>query len=152
MSHKGSESLIDSILLNEIEEISNPSNEIIIKVPIKKLFMKKKYEKEKIKEKEIKKEIINYKINYKTLKDLEKEPCKRIKINSPHSLKVINENGYSIEELYYIPLDRFLFNHKETINMNKSEKQVRYNFYEQLRIDKIKKLCELRDKLIQEEI
>ena len=35
--------------------------------------------------------------------------------------------------------------------MNKSEKKVRYNFYEQLRIDKIKKLCELRDKIIEEE-
>ena len=39
-----------------------------------------------------------------------------------------------------LDLDRFLFNHKETINMKKSEQRVRYNFYEKLRIDKIKKL------------
>ena len=151
LSHKGSESLIDSILLNEIEEISNPENEIIIKNQTKRTIPEKKYEEEIIIGKEIKKEKTSLKINYKTLKDLEKEPFKRIKINSPRSLRVINENGYTIEELYYMPLDRFLFNHKETINMKKSEQRVRYNFYEQFRIDKIKKLCELRDKLIQEE-
>ena len=35
--------------------------------------------------------------------------------------------------------------------MSKLEKKSRYNFYEQLRLNKIKKLCELRDILIQEE-
>lgn len=32
--------------------------------------------------------------------------------------------------------------------MNKSEQKTQYNFYEQLRLDKIKMLYELRDKLV----
>ncbi len=122
----------------EIEEI--PKDDIIVdnKIIIKRPKIINKIDKKQ-------------NIKYKTLKDLEKEPFKRIKIDSPRSLKIIQENGYTKEELYYLPIDKFLFTHKETINMNKSEQKTRFNFYEQLRINKIKKLSELRDILIQEE-
>ena len=70
---------------------------------------------------------------YTTLKDLENSPFKKMKIDSPRSLQLIHMNKYTQEELYYNP-----------------EKQLN-NFYEKLRLDKIKKLSELRDKLIQEE-
>ena len=70
---------------------------------------------------------------YTTLKDLENSPFKKMKIDSPRSLQLIHMNKYTPEELYFNP-----------------EKQLN-NFYEKLRLDKIKKLSELRDKLIQEE-
>ena len=138
ISYKGSESLINSIVGEEIEEM--PKDDIIVdnKIIIKRPKIINKIDKKQ-------------NTKYKTLKDLEKEPFKRIKIDSPRSLKIIQENGYTKEELYYLPLDKFLFTHKETINMNKSEQKTRFNFYEQLRINKIKKLSELRDILIQEE-
>ena len=142
-SHKGSESLIESIVMNELEEI--PKNEVIIK-------NNNSNNKITNKPKVLKKiEIIREERKYITLKDLEKEPYKKLKIDSPRSLKIIQENGYTKEELFYIPMDKFLYSHKETINMNKLEQKTRFNFYEQLRINKIKRLCELRDKLIQEE-
>ena len=141
-SHKGSESLIESIVMNEIEEM--PKNEVIINNNSNNKIIKRPNALKKI-------EIIREEKKYITLKDLEKEPYKKLKIDSPRSLKIIQENGYTKEELLYIPMDKFLFTHKETINMNKLEQKTRFNFYEQLRINKIKKLCELRDKLIQEE-
>ena len=70
---------------------------------------------------------------YTTLKDLENSPFKKMKIDSPRSLQLIHMNKYTPEELCYNP-----------------ERQLN-NFYEKLRLDKIKKLSELRDKLIQEE-
>ena len=70
---------------------------------------------------------------YTTLKDLENSPFKKMKIDSPRSLQLIHMNKYIPEELYFNP-----------------EKQLN-NFYEKLRLDKIKKLSKLRDKLIQEE-
>ena len=70
---------------------------------------------------------------YTTLKDLENSPFKKMKIDSPRSLQLIHMNKYTPEELYFNP-----------------EKQLN-NFYEKLRLDKIKKLSKLRDKLIQEE-
>ena len=143
LSFKGSESLINSIVNSEFKDIAkieeNKKDEFeenkIIKRPI---ITNKKIE-------------IKDEKKYKTLKDLEKQPYKKIKIDSPRSLKIIQENGYTLDELYYSSLDLFLHNHKETLNMNKSEQKTRFNFYEQLRINKIKNLSELRDKLIQEE-
>ena len=134
-SRKGSESLIESIILNELDDM--PKEEIIIK-----------------NDKAKKKKNIDIKMDYKkykTLKDLEKQPFKRVKIDSPRSLKIIKENGCVIDELYHISLDKFLNIHKETINMNKEEQKIRYNFYEELRLNQIKKLSEIRDKLIKDE-
>ena len=144
LSLKGSESLIESILIEEFEGVSKNGNEIN-KRPLKekKIFIKNK-NKSQI-------EAIKQNIKYKTLLDLQKAPYKKIKIDSPRSKKIIQENGYTQEELYYIPIDKFLSIHKETINMNKSEQKTRYNFYEKLRLDKIKFLCELRDNLINKE-
>ena len=133
ISIQDTESLIDSILLKEYDELSD----------VEEIKPIKKKKKTKIKE-DIKK-------NYITINKLEKNPNKRIKVDSPRSLKVINENGYTLEELYYCPFEIFLKKHKETLNMKKSEQIIRYNFYEEFRLKKIKTLCELRDKLIEDE-
>ena len=138
-SRKGSESLIEDIILNELDDM--PKEEIIVKNDNNK----------KTKIKEIKKIEIKDEKKYKTLKDLEKQPFKRVKIDSPRSLKIIKENGCVMDELYHITLDKFLNTHKETINMNKEEQKIRYNFYEELRLNQIKKLSEIRDKLIKDE-
>ena len=129
--------------MEEFDQISRNENEFISKRPSSKKG--EKITKLKIKGQS---KTNNDNTKYKTLNDLDKAPYKKIKINSPRSVKIIKENGYTQEELYYMPLDRFLFSHKETINMNKSEQKTRYNFYEQLRLEKIKKLCKLREKLI----
>ena len=156
-SYKGSESLIDNILIEEFDQISKNENEFISKRPSSILPKRSASRKpaqprkaEKVTKLNIKdkSKTNNDNKKYKTLNDLEKAPYKKIKINSPRSVKIIKENGYTQEELYYMPLDRFLLSHKETINMNKSEQKTRYNFYEQLRLEKIKKLCKLREKLI----
>ena len=139
-SRKGSESLIEDIILNELDDM--PKEEIIVKSDNNK--------KTKIREK-TKIEIKKDDKKYKTLKDLEKQPFKRVKIDSPRSLKIIKENGCVLEELYHITLDTFLNTHKETINMNKKEQKIRYNFYERLRLNQIKKLSEIRDKLVKDE-
>jgi len=140
-SRKGSESLIEDIILNELDDI--PKEEIIVK--------NDNNNNKKTKIKEIKKIEIKDEKKYKTLKDLEKQPFKRVKIDSPRSLKIIKENGCVMDELYHITLDKFLNTHKETINMNKEEQKIRYNFYEKLRLNQIKKLSEIRDKLIKDE-
>jgi hypothetical protein len=146
LSFKGSESLINSIVNSEFKEMSKIEEKIKDEFEEKIIIKKPKI----INKKEIKEEIKEEK-KYKTLKDLEKQPYRKIKIDSPRSLKIIQENGYTLDELYYSSLDLFLHNHKETLNMNKSEQKTRFNFYEQLRLNKIKNLSELRDKLIQEE-
>ena len=107
-----SEHLIDSIIENEIQNL--PQEEIV----------QKREKNEDIIEKEKK---------YITLHDLKKEPFKEMKIDSPRSLQIIHDSGYTLEELYYNP-------------NNKGN-----NINEQIRINKIKKLCELRNRLIQEE-
>ena len=104
-NNNNSEHIIDSIIQNELDNIPK--------------------EKEK-KEGKIQKKYI-------TLNDLENDPFKKMKINSPRSLKIITDYGYKEEELYHNP------------------KKLVDNFYEKLRLDKIKKLNEIRNKLIQEE-
>ena len=108
-NNNDSEHIIDSIIQNELNDIP-----------------KEKGKREDNKEgKNTKK--------YITLNDLENDPFKKMKINSPRSLQIIHDNGYKEEELYYNP------------------KKLVDNFYEKLRLDKIKKLNDIRNKLIQEE-
>ena len=107
-----SEHIIDNIIQNELNDISKENE-------------KKEKNKKNINEGKNGKKYI-------TLKDLENEPFKKMKINSPRSLQLIHDNGYKVDELYYNP------------------DKVVDNFYEKLRLDKIKKLNELRNKIIQE--
>ena len=111
-NNNDSEHIIDNIIQDEYNDIS----------------------KEKEKKEENKKNLNEGKNSkkYITLKDLENEPFKKMKINSPRSLQLIHDNGYKVEELYYNP------------------DKVVDKFYEKLRLDKIKKLNELRNKIIQE--
>ena len=121
--------IIDNIIKNELKDI--PKDEKIIK-------KENIYKNEQIEQNQKK---------YKTLKDLEKNPFKKIKIDSPRSLKVIYDNGYTLEELYSPLTDPY-----EKIYLKKEEQESRNDFYEQIRINKIKRLCEFRDKLIKEKL
>ena len=107
---------------NEINNISEVLTDNIIQNELNEISKEKEGNKNEQKEKQKK---------YITIKDLENEPFKEMKIDSPRSLKVINENGFTFEELYYNP--------KKGVD----------DSYEKIRLNKIKKLCELRDKLIQ---
>ena len=87
-----------------------------------------------------------------TIKDLQKNPNKKLLINSPRSLKVLYDSGYSLEKLYYKTLDEFIEEHKDLLHLDEESRINRYHFYEQLRMDKINSLVEYREKIIQDEI
>ena len=109
------------------------------------------YEKEKKKSANAKKNLHKPKPKLLiSLKDLLKNPNQNLKINSPRSLLILYENGYTMEELLYKSFEKFLYEHKETMNMCKMEQKIRYNFYENLRLKKILNLSALRDKQIQQ--
>ncbi len=86
-----------------------------------------------------------------TLKDLQNYPREKLIINSPRSLKALNESGCTQDELMFRTLDEFINEHKEVIHINEDAKMNRYNFFEQLRMDKINHLVEYREKIIKEE-
>ena len=86
-----------------------------------------------------------------TLKDLANNTEKILRINSPRSKKIIEEKGYTMKELLYVPIEKFAEVHEETLKMDDEEKQTRYNFYEELRKHKIRKLCNLRENMIKRE-
>ena len=86
-----------------------------------------------------------------TIKDLQNNPKEKLLINSPYSLKALYDSGYTLEELHYKTFDEFVDEHKEVLHINEEAKMNRFNFYEQLRLDKINNLVKYREKLIREE-
>ena len=86
-----------------------------------------------------------------TIKDLQDNPRERLFINSPRSLKALYDSGYTNDELLYRNLDEFIDEHKEVIHISDEAKMNRYNFYEQLRLNKIENLVQYREQLIAEE-
>jgi hypothetical protein len=86
-----------------------------------------------------------------TIKDFQENPKEKLLINSPYSLKALYDSGYTLDELYYKTFDEFVDEHKEIIHISEEAKMNRFNFYEQLRLDKINNLVKYREKLIKEE-
>ena len=86
-----------------------------------------------------------------TIKDLQNNPKEKLLINSPYSLKALYDSGYTMDELHYRTLDEFVNEHKEVIHISEEAKMNRYNFYEQLRLDKISHLVDYREKIIKED-
>ena len=86
-----------------------------------------------------------------TIKDLQNNPKEKLLINSPYSLKALYDSGYTMDELHYRTLDEFVKEHKEVIHISEEAKMNRYNFYEQLRLDKISHLVDYREKIIKED-
>ena len=86
-----------------------------------------------------------------TLKDLQEHPKQKLLINSPHSLRALYDCGITMDELYYRNLDEFINEHKEVIHISEDARFNRFNFYEQLRLDKIDQLVKYREKLINED-
>ena len=106
--------------------------------------------KEKKEEKFPKKSLYNEYYQY-TIEDLDNNPKKRVPVNSPRSLRAIYETGCTLEELYFKPLNSFLDHHKEIFYISKKEQIKRYEEYENLRVNKIKDLCQYREFLIRNE-
>ena len=86
-----------------------------------------------------------------TIKDLQEHPKEKLLINSPHSLKALYNCGITLNELYYRNLDEFINEHKEVIHISEDARFNRFNFYEQIRLDKIDHLVKYRQQLINDE-
>ena len=70
------------------------------------------------------------------------------KLNSPKSKKALLLLGIEEKDLYFISKNEFIQNHPELINLTEELKLRRYENYENLRKNKIKKAIELREQLL----
>ena len=70
------------------------------------------------------------------------------KLNSPKSKKALLLLGIEEKDLYFISKNEFIQNHPELINLTEELKLRRYENYENLRKNKIKKAIELREHLL----
>ena len=96
----------------------------------------------------------NYNDNsdYFTIVDLLKNPNNsHMNINSPRSLRVVYDTGCTLDELYYKPFNIYLKYHPEIMDLSENEQIKRYNFYNEMRINRIKDLCQYREYLIKNE-
>ena len=93
----------------------------------------------------------NYNEPIITIKDLQEHPKQKLLINSPYSLKALYDCGITMNELYYRNLDEFTNEHKEVLHISEDARFNRFNFYEQLRLDKIDNLVKYREKLIKDD-
>ena len=131
------------------ENILNNENEDITNIKYVSQNQIEKLKQEQIKENQ---KTLNSQNNIITIKDLQRNPNKRLMINSPRSLKALYESGYSLDQLYHKTMDEFIEEHKEVLHIEEEERINRYHFYEKLRMDKINNLVDFREKLIQDEL
>ena len=94
--------------------------------------------------------VYNYNEPIITIKDLQDHPKEKLLINSPYSIKSLYDCGITMNELYYRNLDEFINEHKDVIHISEDARFNRFNFYEQLRLDKIAHLVKYRENLINE--
>ena len=87
-----------------------------------------------------------------TINDFENNPTKKTRINSPHSLYAIKANCLTMDELYFLPYNKFLKLYPETIRMNDKIRKQRYNFLENIRNAKIQEVKRFRLELINAEM
>ena len=95
--------------------------------------------------------VYNYNEPIITIKDLQDHPKEKLLINSPYSIKALYDCGITMNELYYRNLDEFINEHKDVIHISEDARFNRFNFYEQLRLDKIAHLVKYREKLINDD-
>lgn len=69
------------------------------------------------------------------------------KINSPRSLKAIENLGYKPEQLKYLSFKEFCLENLEIYGKSKQEKKQRYEYQEGLRINRINEIKKERDKI-----
>ena len=131
------------------ENILNNENEDITNIKYVSQNQIEKLKQEQIKENQ---KTLNSQNNIITIKDLQRNPNKRLMINSPRSLKALYESGYSLDQLYHKTMDEFIEEHKEVLHIEEEARINRYHFYEKLRMDKINNLVDFREKLIQDEL
>ena len=77
---------------------------------------------------------------------------KKIKIDSPRSIKAMTRLGIENEELEYLTFKEYLHKFPELIGQNKEIQTMQYNFVEELRKQKIDQIKELRNELELEDI
>jgi hypothetical protein len=76
---------------------------------------------------------------------------KKIRINSPTSLKAIKLLGYNIIELEYLPFKEYIKQNPNLIGESKQMQQTHYDYIEKLRKERFNKIKELRIKLKDDE-
>ena len=101
----------------------------------------------------------NNKENNKDIKKIKKKnisilnymenPFYKKKIDSPRSLKVMDNLEYKMEDIYYLTFPKFLEKFKEFKNLPEEFQRKKYAFYEECRQLKIKNINILRNMLIQ---
>ena len=131
-----------------INEIDKDNNEDITNI---KYVSENQLEQIKQKQKQEKQNDLYSSNNPITIKDLQKNPNKKLIINSPRSIKALYDSGFSLDQLYHRTFDEFISEHKEVLHIEEEARINRYHFYEKLRMDKINSLVEYREKLIQAE-
>ena len=77
---------------------------------------------------------------------------RKIRINSPTSLKAIKLLGYNISELEYLPFKEYLKQNPHLIGISKSMQQSYYDYIEKLRKERFNKIKVLRLQLKNEEV
>ena len=80
-----------------------------------------------------------------TIENLELNLSKKIKINSPRSLKAIYECNYQPQDLNFISFTEFKRKHPETLALPLEFQEKRYELYENNRRIKIQEVKEIRD-------
>lgn len=72
---------------------------------------------------------------------------RKIRINSPNSLRAIKQLGYKISDLEYLPFKEYIMRNPTLIGKSKKSQQKIYSYIENLRNSRFKKVKDLRIKL-----
>ena len=87
-----------------------------------------------------------------TILDFEANPTPNTKINSPRSIIALKETGMIIEDLYFIPPNRYPYIYPEVRQLPPDLQEKQYNFYEERRKEKLNKVIEARSKIEKDEV
>jgi hypothetical protein len=72
-------------------------------------------------------------------------------IESPRSIRAMFQIGLIMDDIRYLSFSEYINNNPTFISLPKEIQKKRYDFWEKYRIDKIQKIKELRDAIIEEE-
>ena len=84
--------------------------------------------------------------------DFQQDKDKRIEITSPRSLLALKICGYKQEELKKISLDEFINTYPEIKNISKEFQEHRYFYFDKNREEKISKVIDIRQQIIDEKL
>lgn len=81
-----------------------------------------------------------------SITDLESNPQMKDKVNSPRSIEAMKYLGYTLNDLLYFSFKEFKIQHPELIGQNKESLRNRYEYAENLRMERIKEIKAMVDK------